>query len=116
MGWHKMRRRTNGSKVAKVLEMAEFCANLGVTRKAANDLANRWFQPLTHVSVGWTPRVSESCCQRGKRETRDEHRFAVAQAAAQSVLTAFRQSKRAGMRRPPQPGPDRMNLSWRSNG
>lgn len=49
------------------------------------DLANRWFQPLTHVSGGGFPKVSGTSVNRGSRETRQAHRFAVAQSAAHSV-------------------------------
>jgi hypothetical protein len=52
-------------------------------------LANRWFQPLTHVSGGGFARVPAASCQRGSREKRGEHRFAVAQRAAHSVPAAF---------------------------
>src|SRR5437868_6466488 len=34
-------------------------------------LANRWFQPLTHVSEARTPRESARAGQDGKRETRE---------------------------------------------
>jgi hypothetical protein len=50
------------------------------------DLANRWFQPLTHVSERGFPRVSAACVNRDERETRSSQRFAVAQWVAQSVL------------------------------
>lgn len=30
--------------------MPDFCDNLEIAGKGVNDLANRWFQPLTHVS------------------------------------------------------------------
>jgi len=52
-------------------------------------LANRWFQPLTHVSDGGSPRVSAISCQRGRRGKRGEHRFATAQSVAQSVPASF---------------------------
>lgn len=55
----------------------------------ANDLANRWFQPLTHVSSGGFPRYPADFGQRGKRETRNLQRFAVAHSMAQSVLGRF---------------------------
>ena len=38
-------------------------------------LANRWFQPLTHVSVAAFPRDRPDSCQRRKREPHCEGRF-----------------------------------------
>jgi hypothetical protein len=46
-----MRHKVSGS----VAKMAENCVSRGTVR----GLANRWFQPLTHVSSGGFPRVSE---------------------------------------------------------
>lgn len=69
--------------------MADFCDKSEIMGKAPNVLANRWFQPLTHVSEARTPRDTAFSCQQGKREKRGEHRFRVAQSAAQSVLAAF---------------------------
>jgi hypothetical protein len=61
--------------------MAEIC----VSRGTARGLANRWFQPLTHVSGGCFPRFSGAYVNRGKRETRHSKRFAVAHRTAHSV-------------------------------
>ena len=57
--------------------------------ETAGVLANRWFQPLTHVSSGGFARVSAIPCQRGMRGKRGEHRFAVAQRTAHSVHGGF---------------------------
>jgi hypothetical protein len=65
-----MRHRVSGS----VGIMAKNCAGSEATR----GLANRWFQPLTHVSGGGFPRVSDTYVNRGMRETRHSKRFAVA--------------------------------------
>lgn len=51
----------------------------------ARELANRWFQPLTHVSEAAFPRDCAGQRQQAKREKREEQRFLVAQFAAQSV-------------------------------
>lgn len=99
MGWHKARHKTNGLRLVKVLEVAEICAKVGASRFQENVLANRWFQPLTHVSSGGFPRDCELSCQREKREKRVEHRFVVAQSTAQSVQCLFRDKIRAGMTR-----------------
>jgi hypothetical protein len=64
--------------------MAEICVPRGTLR----DLANRWFQPLTHVSGGGFPRVSATYVNAESARTR-EQRFAVAQSAAHSVLARF---------------------------
>jgi hypothetical protein len=61
--------------------MPEIC----YSSKMLRDLANRWFQPLTHVSGGGFPRVSKTYVNRGTRETRHSKRFAVAHQVAQSV-------------------------------
>jgi hypothetical protein len=66
-----------------MLEALSFSETAGV-------LANRWFQPLTHVSSGGFARVSAVSCQRGMRGKREGQRFAVAQSGAQSVLGVFR--------------------------
>lgn len=55
----------------------------GKSGNCENDLANRWFQPLTHVSGRDFPRVSAVCCQRGRRGKRGQQRFAAAQPGAQ---------------------------------
>jgi hypothetical protein len=55
----------------------------------AGELANRWFQPLTHVSARGFPRDTAICCQRGMRGKRGEHRFAMAQRVAQPVRASF---------------------------
>ena len=68
---------------------ADFCDKLDVSNGALRDLANRWFQPLTHVSSGGFPRVSSTYVNRGTRETRHSKRFAVAQWVAQSVQGMF---------------------------
>jgi len=65
--------------------MAEICYRSSMLR----DLANRWFQPLTHVSGCGFPRVSATYVNREKRETRKAQRFAVAQATAQYVQEMF---------------------------
>jgi hypothetical protein len=70
--------------------MADFCDKMGMMRVPAIDLANRWFQPLTHVSGGGFPRDTAICGQGETRETRKAHRFAVAQRAAHSVSGVFR--------------------------
>ena len=78
------------SASAKVLaKMADFCHKLTVTKSCARDLANRWFQPLTHVSGGGFPRVSATYVNRGTRDTRRSKRFAAAQRAAHSVRGVF---------------------------
>jgi hypothetical protein len=81
MGWHKVRHETSGLE-RKMLEIQE-------TTDIVRVLANRWFQPLTHVSARGFPRYSADIGQRGKRETRNSHRFAAAQPAAHSVHGAF---------------------------
>ena len=55
-------------------------------------LANRWFQPLTHVSKARTSRVRVIPRQAPMREKREDHQFLVAQSAAQSVHDSFAQS------------------------
>jgi HNH endonuclease len=54
-----------------------------------NVLANRWFQPLTHVSSGGGPRVCGLSCQRRKRGKRVGQRSAVAHSSAQYVPGVF---------------------------
>lgn len=76
-----MRHETKGS-VAKMLEK-EYLGEIAI------GLANRWFQPLTHVSEARFPSVTALCCQRGKREKRGGQRFRVAQFGAQSVPGVF---------------------------
>lgn len=71
MGWHKMQHKTNGLKPSKALEMAVICGKVGDSENGANVLANRWFQPLTHVSEARTPRESAKDRQEGKREKRE---------------------------------------------
>jgi hypothetical protein len=66
--------------------MAEICYRPNMLR----DLANRWFQPLTHVSGGGFPRVSKPYVNRGTRDTRHSKRFTVAHRVARSVLAPFR--------------------------
>jgi hypothetical protein len=61
--------------------MAEICYNPEMHR----GLANRWFQPLTHVSGGGFPRFSSAYVNRGTREIRDPQRFAMSHPAAHSV-------------------------------
>lgn len=58
---------------------------VGKSHNCQIGLANRWFQPLTHVSGGGFPRDTAICCQRGRRGKRGEYRFTVAQRVAQSV-------------------------------
>ena len=89
MGWHKLRHETKGSEQWKAAKMTDLYGYSAIVEKPANVLANRWFQPLTHVSERAVPRVSVFSCQRGKREKRDTHRFAVAQSVAQSVRPSF---------------------------
>jgi hypothetical protein len=62
---------------------------VGVTDMIEIGLANRWFQPLTHVSDGGFPRDCAISCQRSIRGKRGEQRFATAQRVAQSVRGAF---------------------------
>lgn len=69
--------------------MADFCHVLTMSKNGANELANRWFQPLTHVSARGSPRDSAICCQRGTRGKRGQQRFATTQRVAQSVRRAF---------------------------
>jgi len=64
-----------------VAKMAKIC----YSSEAMRDLANRWFQPLTHVSGGSFPRVSKPYVNRGTREMRRLQRFAVSQSMAHSV-------------------------------
>lgn len=54
-----------------------------------NVLANRWFQPLTHVSARALPRDRRDSCQRRKRGTRDEQRFVSLHRVLQSVRPVF---------------------------
>ena len=65
--------------------MADLCGSRG----KANVLANRWFQPLTHVSSGAFPRDAADSCQRSTREKRGRQRLDVAQSTAQSVPQPF---------------------------
>lgn len=76
--------------------MADILALDGIRGMWFNDLANRWFQPLTHVSAwslaltkGWLLRVATSerseTCQRRIRETRMGHRFVSLHRVLQSV-------------------------------
>jgi hypothetical protein len=60
-------------------------AEIRRAQEMLRDLANRWFQPLTHVSDGGFPRVPATYVNRRTRETRNSQRFAVAQLAAHSV-------------------------------
>jgi hypothetical protein len=69
--------------------MADFCHILTMSKNGANELANRWFQPLTHVSGRPFPRDTATCRQQGKREKREGQRFLVAQSAAQFVPGVF---------------------------
>jgi hypothetical protein len=69
--------------------MAEICYKSTVRKIGARDLANRWFQPLTHVSAPSFPRDSAAYGQRGKRRKRNSNRFAAAHRAAQSVRVPF---------------------------
>jgi hypothetical protein len=69
--------------------MAEICYKSTVRKIGARDLANRWFQPLTHVSAPGFPRDSAAYGQRGKRGKRNSNRFAVAHWMAQSVRASF---------------------------
>jgi hypothetical protein len=55
--------------------MAENIEVDGIREMWSNVLANRWFQPLTHVSARGSPRVWPETCQRRKRETRRKYRF-----------------------------------------
>ncbi len=89
MGWHKTRHKTKGLQTVKAPEMTQFRQVSGSIGEAENGLANRWFQPLTHVSGGGSTRDCADYCQRDMREKRGEHRFAVAQRAAQFVLEPF---------------------------
>jgi hypothetical protein len=68
-----------------VAKMPEICYSSEMLR----DLANRWFQPLTHVSDGGFPRVSATYVNRETRDTRCSGRFAVSQPAAHSVRGKF---------------------------
>lgn len=70
-------------------KMADFRVPRALVRSGARDLANRWFQPLTHVSGGGFPRDCAALGQRGKREMREGQRFAAAQRAAHSVHGRF---------------------------
>jgi len=76
MGWHKAQHRTNGLRRQKVLEMAEICARLAVSGNGANVLANRWFQPLTHVSEARSPRKGWRFGQEAMREKRETSGYA----------------------------------------
>lgn len=70
-------------------EAAQIRENLEAAPAGFRDLANRWFQPLTHVSSGGFPRKTDRCGQRGKRGSRNSQRFAVSHGAAQSVRRSF---------------------------
>lgn len=89
MGWHRIRHKISGSEMKMLAKSAEICHIPGMGKRGARDLANRWFQPLTHVSGGSFPRFPATLRQRGKRETRREQRFARAQTTAHSVSGAF---------------------------
>ncbi len=52
-------------------------------------LANRWFQPLTHVSARGLPRDRRDSCQRRKRGTREGQRFVSQHRVLQSVHPMF---------------------------
>jgi hypothetical protein len=64
-----MRHRMSGL----VAKMAEIC----YSSKMLRDLANRWFQPLTHVSGGGFPRVSAlmSIAERARRDIQSGSRW-----------------------------------------
>lgn len=87
-----MRHKTSGLQTKKLAKMADFCHIQRMGEKAGIGLANRWFQPLTHVSKRGFPRDAAIYCQRDMREKRGEQRFAVAQSAAHSVRAVFRLS------------------------
>jgi len=91
-----MAHKTNGLTAVEANNMAILLDFAGVTRNLVNDLANRWFQPLTHVSVGGCPRESWIECQREKRETRGTYRLCMSQRVSQSVLGLFTAKQRAG--------------------
>jgi hypothetical protein len=65
--------------------MAENIEVDGIREMWFNVLANRWFQPLTHVSARGSPRDWPKLCQRQKRETREGHRLASLHRVLQSV-------------------------------
>ena len=77
--------------------MAEKLALDGIRGTWFNVLANRWFQPLTHVSARGLPRDRRDSCQRRKRGTREEHRFVSQHRVLQSVRPMF-STIRAGKR------------------
>jgi hypothetical protein len=81
---------------------AEICHKPEMANGRFRDLANRWFQPLTHVSARSFPRVSATYVNRGTRDTRHSKRFAVAHQVAHSVRRPFRAAvpgKREGFAR-----------------
>lgn len=69
--------------------MAKNLALDEIRGKWFNVLANRWFQPLTHVSARALPRDRRDSCQRRKRGTREEHRFVSQHRVLQSVHPMF---------------------------
>jgi hypothetical protein len=87
-----MRHKVSGS----VAKMAENCVSRGTVR----GLANRWFQPLTHVSECGRLAVSlgkpNLSVKRQMRETRHSKRFAVAHRTAQYVHSAFAADRNQG--------------------
>jgi hypothetical protein len=84
-----MRHETSGLEAKLLDKMAEICHKPTMAKGWGRDLANRWFQPLTHVSGGGFPRYPAPLGQRGKREKRNSRRFAVAQRVAHSVPAVF---------------------------
>ena len=79
----------NGLIATASQKTADFKGKCDVLKFKVNDLANRWFQPLTHVSEAAIPRVTGFSCQRRKRETRGEQRYGWLQRWLQFVCRLF---------------------------
>jgi len=84
-----MRHKTSGSQKWKALKMADFCGKMEYKQFVFSELANRWFQPLTHVSGAGSPRHSSKSCQRCARETRGARRRRWSHEWLQSVRPVF---------------------------
>lgn len=89
MGWHIPGHTTSGLPMKKLEKMAVLCDVPRVTAENKIVLANRWFQPLTHVSAGGFPRYARVSRQCPSREKRGAQRLAVAHRVAQFVYGVF---------------------------
>ena len=64
-------------------------AEMRACPEAVRGLANRWFQPLTHVSSGGFPRGGTTYGQFTTRDTRSFAQLGVSQCVARSVPPMF---------------------------